>query len=62
MKSLLSHAEWINAHMIVHGCPMFEVRVAAGYGTRWSLDNITYRGFLEPPDEDGHEKGWIHDP
>ncbi|KAA6377303.1 MAG: putative RNA-binding ASCH domain protein [Streblomastix strix] len=62
LNLLISHAQWINAHMIVHDCPMFEVRVSSGYGARWSLDKIQFRGFLEPPDEEGHEKGWIHDP
>jgi len=36
-----------------------KLRIDRGYGIRWQTDAI-FRGFLEPPMEDGHEKGWKH--
>ncbi len=39
---------------------IYEVRNKEGYGVRWSLDGLQFRGFLEPQMENGHEKGWIH--
>jgi len=57
----------------VHGLPPFdsylnftyEIRVPKGYGMRWSYLSedgtiMKFRGFLEPPCEDGHSKGWVH--
>ena len=39
-----------------------EARVPEGYGARWALtaDGARFRGFLEPPMEDGHAKRWRH--
>jgi hypothetical protein len=47
-------------HLLPHKVEVFEIRVAAGYGARWSASGNEFRGFLEPPTLDGHEKGWIH--
>jgi hypothetical protein len=53
-----------------HGVLAYEVRNKEGYGARWTAklrDNNNnhdiswlFRGFLEPPMEDGHSVGWIH--
>ncbi|KAG1728904.1 hypothetical protein EDB19DRAFT_1929690 [Suillus lakei] len=53
---------------------VYEARVAEGYGMRWSQDHSvlesgevvaelpswTFRGFVEPMIENGHEVGWKH--
>lgn len=39
---------------------VFEVRNIEGYGLRWSQNGHTFRGFLEPQMENGHEVGWVH--
>ena len=41
----------------------YEIRNALGYGARWEFkpnDKIFFRGFLEPPMENGHELKWRH--
>mmetsp|Transcript_50451 Transcript_50451/g.129996 ORF Transcript_50451/g.129996 Transcript_50451/m.129996 type:complete len:99 (+) Transcript_50451:481-777(+) len=44
-----------------HEQPVLEVRMKEGYGARWYIDTpITFRGFLEPQMEGGHEKRWRH--
>jgi hypothetical protein len=60
LKRILRDAAWLNIHMLPHNKVMFEVRTLNGYGVRWSLPQVKFRGFLEPQMEDGHEKGWIH--
>eukprot|EP00457_Paulinella_chromatophora_P007576 gb/GEZN01007599.1/.p1 GENE.gb/GEZN01007599.1/~~gb/GEZN01007599.1/.p1 ORF type:complete len:338 (+),score=24.94 gb/GEZN01007599.1/:159-1172(+) len=57
---LLRHACWVNLHLLPHDVATFEVRVEGGYGARWSGDGLAFRGFLEPPMENGHETGWRH--
>lgn len=68
---LIEDAEWINIHMfggVEASRPVIEVRTVDGYGARWSavwndafrVDEILFRGFLEPQMEDGHEKRWMH--
>jgi hypothetical protein len=73
---ILCDAVWRNVHMLPHDQVTFEVRCAKGYGARWvaapvtaSVDgaavptgqhDVTFRGFLEPQDADGHAKGWHH--
>ena len=42
---------------------VLELRVAEGYGARWSLGPEgppRFRGFLEPHREGGHAEGWKH--
>ena len=63
-------ATWRNLHWLPHEVLVYEVRVAAGYGMRWSQDQAAagrgedapwvFRGFLEPQMENGHEVGWRH--
>ena len=72
LEKLLNTCIWINAHAIPHDIPVFEIRNIEGYGARWMFyrgskdkhdgnDNgIEFRGFLEPPDPEGHVKGWKH--
>lgn len=45
--------------MLPHEVEAFEVRQDAGYGARWikSDDGWVFRGFVEPPMEEGHERG-----
>ncbi|CAM9310256.1 unnamed protein product [Scytosiphon promiscuus] len=59
---ILAGATWVNLHLFGGGGGdgVFEVREASGYGARWSADGSTFRGFLEPHMDDGHEKGWRH--
>ena len=67
---LLCDCAWINAHLIPHDIPVFEIRNKQGYGARWRItweninscciDKVKFRGFLEPPDPMGHENGWKH--
>ncbi|KAJ9451829.1 hypothetical protein DIPPA_15088 [Diplonema papillatum] len=68
----LLRAAWMNLHMLPHGKPTFEIRVAEGYGARWwfeqsiadgepaSASELHFRGFLEPQSEEGHENRWRH--
>eukprot|EP00978_Attheya_sp_CCMP212_P032406 scaffold126363_cov52-Attheya_sp.AAC.1 len=74
VSSLLRDAIWVNIHAFGGtGAPALEVRIASGYGARWSAEwiqnnpddpflpiNVTFRGFLEPQMENGHEKKWRH--
>ena len=57
---LLDNAVWLNCHMLPHGVEVFEARVQEGYGARWSADGASFRGFLEPVRDGGHESGWRH--
>mmetsp|Transcript_37128 Transcript_37128/g.54603 ORF Transcript_37128/g.54603 Transcript_37128/m.54603 type:complete len:414 (+) Transcript_37128:29-1270(+) len=67
VKKLLNEAAWINCHEFGGSDGMvLEVRVAAGYGARWSVPlfdsdkKLKFRGFLEPQMQNGHEKRWRH--
>ncbi|KAJ4723551.1 RNA-binding ASCH domain protein [Melia azedarach] len=51
---------WLNVHIVQPHGIVFEIRVADGYGARWSKDGTKFIGFLEPYMEDGHSKGWKH--
>lgn len=70
---VLDGAVWCNVHMLPHDIVTLEYRVAAGYGARWcyslavdagasggGVGSMQFRGFLEPVDPEGHEKGWRH--
>jgi hypothetical protein len=57
LQKILGSAVWVNVHCIVHNVPLLEVRNADGYGARWTADGSAFRGFLEPPMADGHDKG-----
>ena len=71
LVGLLENAAWINIHAFGgnDGDPFLEVRVASGYGARWTMDwsntgnqvhHVSFRGFLEPQMPDGHENRWRH--
>jgi len=70
LNAILENAAWINVHRSTGIAEtVLEVRVAAGYGARWTADwsadpvdptDVTFRGFLEPQQVDGHEKKWRH--
>lgn len=69
---LIREAEWINIHNFGGtevNRPVIEVRTDEGYGARWSAvwkndaftpEEVSFRGFLEPQMEDGHEQRWRH--
>ncbi|KAI9007738.1 hypothetical protein DFJ74DRAFT_372608 [Hyaloraphidium curvatum] len=63
LARVLGRAAWANAHGLPHGVVAYEVRDGEGYGARWTVDEgggVRFRGFLEPPMEDGHGRGWVH--
>ena len=52
---------WLNLHVLPHEEYVIECRQKDGYGMRWTTGKSKeFRGFLEPPMADGHEKGWKH--
>ena len=67
---MIRDAVWINIHGLPHEVSVLEMRVEEGYGLRWAVRFSRqsqwtciveqFRGFLEPPMSDGHEKGWCH--
>ncbi|KAF9479192.1 hypothetical protein BDN70DRAFT_703459 [Pholiota conissans] len=72
---IMRGATWRNVHWLPHQVLVYEVRVAEGYGMRWSQDRSSveggegegkedppwmFRGFLEPTMENGHELKWRH--
>ncbi|KAF9465446.1 hypothetical protein BDZ94DRAFT_1214630 [Collybia nuda] len=70
---VMNGATWKNLHWLPHQVLVYEIRVAEGYGMRWSQnqkdcreDNLAeerpwlFRGFVEPMMENGHEVGWHH--
>ncbi|XP_038690740.1 uncharacterized protein LOC119989356 isoform X4 [Tripterygium wilfordii] len=60
ISRLMSNCCWINVHIVPPHGVVFEIRVASGYGARWSKDGNKFIGFLEPYMDDGHSKGWKH--
>ena len=68
---MIRNVVWINVHGLPHEVSVLEMRVKEGYGLRWAVRYSPepqwtcivdhFRGFLEPPMSDGHEKGWHHD-
>lgn len=72
VRKLINEAAWINIHSFGgtdESRPVLEIRVAEGYGARWSAvwrhspfeaEDVQFRGFLEPNMTDGHEKDWRH--
>lgn len=60
INNLLDHCCWLNIHIVpTHGA-VFEIRVAEGYGARWSVNGTEFIGLLEPYAEDGCSKRWKH--
>ena len=61
LSKILTNTVWINLHNLPHDEPVIEVRVAKGYGARWSVTSgKQFRGFLEPQMEEGHANKWRH--
>jgi hypothetical protein len=73
-ERVVDNATWRNLHWLPHQVLVYEARVAGGYGMRWYQDRSvlesgeviaelplwTFRGFVEPMIENGHEVGWKH--
>jgi hypothetical protein len=65
---VMDAATWRNLHWLPRQVLVYEARVEEGYGMRWSQDQgkdgveaqWTFRGFVEPMMENGHELGWRH--
>ncbi|KAK0186748.1 hypothetical protein F5146DRAFT_142468 [Armillaria mellea] len=69
---IVNEASWRNLHWLPHQVLVYEVRIEEGYGMRWSQDQNsreaqdlearpwTFRGFIEPMMENGHDIGWRH--
>jgi len=60
LRRVVDGAVWVNVHSLPGAEPVIEVRVAEGYGARWTADGAFLRGFLEPPMLNGHAVGWRH--
>ncbi|XP_027340430.1 uncharacterized protein LOC113853920 isoform X2 [Abrus precatorius] len=60
INNLIAHCCWLNMHTVPPHGVVFEIRVADGYGARWTEDGSKFIGFLEPYMQDGHSKGWKH--
>jgi len=69
LLGLMREAVWINWYQLPHGVCAYEIRDSEGYGARWSFSfpgcaeetgALHFRGLLEPPMPDGHERGWVH--
>ncbi|GAU21965.1 hypothetical protein TSUD_111060 [Trifolium subterraneum] len=60
INNLIAHCCWMNIHIVPPHGNVFEIRVADGYGARWTEDGSKFIGFLEPYMQDGHSKGWKH--
>ena len=56
---ILKECVWVNIHKMLHSEIILECRVIQGYGIRWSIDG-TFRGFLEPQMDGGHDVKWRH--
>ena len=60
---LIRTSVWHNVFILPQNLRAFEIRNISGYGARWEYQEngiITFRGFVEPPMEDGHLKKWRH--
>ncbi|VVB03248.1 unnamed protein product [Arabis nemorensis] len=60
INRFISHCCWMNIHIVPPHGDVFEIRVAQGYGARWSQDGTKFIGFLEPYSADGHSMAWKH--
>ncbi|XP_043696707.1 uncharacterized protein LOC122647343 [Telopea speciosissima] len=60
ISSFIAHCCWMNIHTVQPYGSAFEIRVAEGYGARWSKDGSKFIGFLEPYMDGGHSSGWKH--
>jgi hypothetical protein len=62
LNRIIDNCVWMNVFALPHDLKAFEIRVRQGYGVRWEFHagGIVFRGFVEPPMEDGHIKKWRH--
>ncbi|KAL3506776.1 hypothetical protein ACH5RR_032158 [Cinchona calisaya] len=60
ISHLVARSCWLNMHTVPPHGVVFEIRVAEGFGARWSEDGHQFIGFLEPYMMDGHSKRWKH--
>ncbi|XP_063446169.1 uncharacterized protein LOC134725866 [Mytilus trossulus] len=60
MNKILDNATWLNTHWLPQDIIILEARHTEGYGARWTADGSSFRGFLEPQMEGGHDAGWKH--
>ncbi|XP_020884209.1 uncharacterized protein LOC9317972 isoform X3 [Arabidopsis lyrata subsp. lyrata] len=60
INRFIGHCCWMNVHIVPPHGEVFEIRVAQGFGARWSRDGTKFIGFLEPYMEDGHSMAWKH--
>ncbi|KAI5652950.1 hypothetical protein M9H77_30137 [Catharanthus roseus] len=60
ISRFIVHCCWMNMHVVTAHSAVFEIRVAEGFGARWSEDGSKFVGFLEPYIVDGHSKKWKH--
>lgn len=60
LRTILTDVAWCNVFFLDDTTNIIEVRSHRGYGVRWTADGAQFRGFVEPPMEDGHRVGWRH--
>ncbi|XP_023640718.1 uncharacterized protein LOC17887831 isoform X2 [Capsella rubella] len=60
ISHFIGHCCWMNIHIVPPLGEVFEIRVAQGYGARWTRDGTKFIGFLEPYMEGGHSMAWKH--
>ncbi|XP_010508428.1 PREDICTED: uncharacterized protein LOC104785009 isoform X1 [Camelina sativa] len=60
ISRFIGHCCWMNMHIVPPHGEVLEIRVAQGYGARWTRDGTKFIGFLEPYMEDGHSMAWKH--
>jgi hypothetical protein len=62
LNRIVENGVWNNVFALPHEVMAYEIRVIQGYGARWEFQQagIVFRGFVEPPMEDGHAKKWRH--
>ncbi|VDP90348.1 unnamed protein product [Echinostoma caproni] len=53
MEEILDLAEWINIHHLPQCTPTLEIRDRDGFGLRFDIEPLRFRGFLEPYTKDG---------
>ena len=63
LVQIIENSVWHNCIYLTQDCYAYEVRNKLGYGARWEFKKdapIFFRGFVEPPMENGHEMKWRH--
>ena len=63
LEEIIENSVWHNIIVLTQECYAYEIRNELGYGARWEFkknEPIFFRGFVEPPMENGHELRWRH--